>query len=95
MYLGEAVFASDLLKQPTLLDDVEDDYVMVITEEKPTLWASRSSKANKHQQLDQVVTMMHERGWETVDLTFARPYSMIALLLNPRAKRSHQPETQG
>jgi len=95
MYLGEAVFASELLKQPTLLDDVDDDYLMVIIEESTTLWSSRFSKFGRQRELDQMVMMMHERGWETVDITFPRPYSMVALLLNPRAKYPHQPQTEG
>jgi len=82
MYVGAPLLASEILEQPTLLDQVDDAYVVVIEDAGPA-----------HRDVIEVMNMMHARGWDTVNITFLQSglqgRLMVALLKNPRAKQKN------
>jgi hypothetical protein len=86
MFLGEAIYASKILEHPEAMDLVEDPYVIVI-EDPVSDW---SLKPYKFQDMVSVMTLMHARGWETVNVTFSPARFLVALLKNPRAKFKNQ-----
>jgi hypothetical protein len=93
MFLGGATYTSRILEHPEAMDLVEDPFVIVIENR------SRSFLDTKPWQYDDmasVMTLMHAKGWETVNITFEphnnAPARMVALFKNPRAKRKNQPD---
>ena len=81
MYIGKPLLASEILNQPDIIDQIEDPYVVVTADIKWT--------AQTHEEVIQVITMMYEQGWDTVNITFQQDTRMVALLKNPRAKRKN------
>jgi hypothetical protein len=86
MYLGGATCTSKILEHPEAMDIVEDPYVIVI---ENVDWPS------KYEEMSAVMTLMHAKGWQTVNITFEDVQygngRMVALFKNPRAKLKNQP----
>ena len=86
MFLEGTVYTSKILEHPEAMDIVEDPYVIVI--ENPS--------TSRHKDMISVMTILHARGWETVNISFSGQLGVMhALLKNPRAKRKNQSDTQG
>lgn len=81
MYLGDIISASKILEDPDMMDRVEDPYVVVRAE--------TGLMGAKNKDVIEVMTLMHERGWDTVNVSFYAQALMTALLKNPRAKRKN------
>jgi len=98
MYLGGATYTSKILEHPEAMDLVEDPFVIVI--ENPSL-PLITTKPWQYEDMASVMTLMHDKGWETVNITFEHNSRnnvngrMVALFKNPRAKRKNQPEMEG
>jgi hypothetical protein len=89
MFLEDFIPASDILEDPDLMDRVEDPYVIVI--QNTGLYKAGSHRKN----MLAAMTLMYDRGWETVNISFDFHVGLVALLKNPRAKNKNQPETEG
>jgi hypothetical protein len=85
MYLGGAIYTSKILEHPEAMDLVEDPYVIVI--ENPST-PFITTKPWQYEDMASVMTLMHTKGWETVNITFESGSlgRMVALLKNPHAK---------
>lgn len=90
MYLGGATYTSKILEDPEVMDLVENPYVIVIEIPRFQLLGQWLYK-----DMTSVITLMHAKSWETVNISFNSQNQIVALLKNPRAKQKNQPETQG
>lgn len=94
MYLGGAIYTSKILDHPEAMDLVEDPFVIVI--ENPAL-PFIPTKPWQYEDMASVMTLMHAKGWETVNITFEPRHNqagrMVALFKNPRAKRKNVDES--
>jgi hypothetical protein len=91
MFLGKSIYASVILEHPERMDLVEDPYVIVVDNPQLKLFP----KPYEHQDMVSVMTLLHDRGWETVNISSASGNFLVALFKNPRAKRKNQPEMEG
>jgi hypothetical protein len=84
MFLGDIINASKILEDPEMMDRVEDPYVVVSPD------FALFSANNTNSAVIRVMTLMHARGWETVNISFSGQFGvMMALLKNPRAKQKN------
>lgn len=89
MFLEDFISASNILEDEDLMDRVEDPYVILIQD--TGLYKAGSHRKN----MIAAMTLMYDRGWETVNISFDTQGALVALLKNPRAKRKNLPDTEG